>query len=52
MRMISNDSFLLIICCVKKKNKFCCIIISYYDLKLKYINIVFVLKMRKGLLNS
>ena len=48
----SNDSFLLIICYLKGKNKLCCIIISHCDLKPKWINIVFVLKMRKGLLNS
>ena len=48
----SNDSFLLIICYVKEQNKLCCIIIPHCDIKPKCINIVFVLKMRKGLLKS
>ena len=46
----SNESFLLIICYVKEQNKLCCIIIPHCDIKPKCINIVFVLKMRKGIL--
>ena len=47
MWLSSNYSFLLIICCIKEQNKFCCIIISYCELKLIKVNIVFVLKIRK-----
>ena len=52
MWVSSNDYFLLIICCVIEQKKFCCIIIYYCDLKLKWINIVFILEIIKGLLNS
>ena len=48
--MSSNDYFLLIICCVTTRNKLFCINISYCEVKLKWINIVFVLKTRKHLL--
>ena len=47
----SNYSCLFIICCVKEQNKLFCIIISYVEIKLKWINIVFALKTRKVLLN-
>ena len=52
MWVSSNDYFLLIICCVKEQDKLCCINISYCEIKLKWINVVFVLKTRKVLLNS
>ena len=52
MWVISNYYFLLIMCCVKEQNKLCCIIVSYCELKLKWINIMFVFKTIKGLLNS
>ena len=45
MWVISNDSFLLIVCFIKEQNKLCFITISYFDIKLKHINIVFVLKL-------
>ena len=36
---------------VKKQNKFCCIVICYCELKLKLLNIIFLLKT-KGLLKG
>ena len=40
---------MLIICCVREGNKLCFIIICYCDIKLKWLNIVFCIKIRKGL---
>ena len=50
MWVSSIDYSFLIICCVKVKNNLCCIIIYYSGLKLKWINILFVLKLEKAYL--
>ena len=39
---------IIIICCVKEQNKLFCIIICYCEIKLKWPNIVFVLKENKS----
>ena len=43
---------LLITFCVEEQTKLSCIIKSYFGLKLKWINVVSIFKMRKSLLNS
>ena len=52
MWVSSNEYLLLIIFFKKEQDNLFCTIISYCELKLKWIHIVFALNTRKGQLNS